>query len=181
MEEKRVVEVKEVFEDSSIYGYLGGVVTYTPKVFEDMGVPKKKQFSVGIEPMSDEDCTAINSLNKEERLRMSLWYVSEEGKKFQEANEKLMKFTEDGDEFTDEDFDTIKLIEKHKDLIDTSEHKLKIVQKYIKNLSSPHPLAKKGIISDKAWRAMPLKIKADIYNAIIDISMLSEQDAINLQ
>ncbi len=33
---KKVVEVKEVVSDESIYGYLGGAVKYTPKVFKTM-------------------------------------------------------------------------------------------------------------------------------------------------
>jgi hypothetical protein len=178
---KKAIKVKEVLSDNSIYGYLGGVVTYTPKVFKEMRIPKAKQFSVDIEPMSDEDCTAINSLNRSQQLLMSLWYVSEDGKKFTEANKKLSKFTGDEADFTEDDFSSVQLLEKQRTKVNNDSYKFAIVQKYINNLSTPHPLAGTETIDDVAWGNMPKKIKADIYNAIIDMSMLSESDAVNLQ
>jgi len=178
---KKVVEVKEVVSDESIYGYLGGAVKYTPKVFKTMKVPKAKQFSVEIEPMSDEDCTAINSLNSSQQLMMSLWYVSEDGKRFTEANEKLSKFTGNEGEFTESDFADVQLLVAQRNKVNNDSQKFAIVQKYISNLSKPHPFSDAGVISDGAWANMPKKIKADIYNTIIDMSMLSESDAVNLQ
>jgi len=180
-EEKRVIEVKEVFNDASIYGYLGGKQEYTPFVFEEMKVPKEKQFSVNIEPMSDEDCTSINSLNKEESLRLSLWFGSEDGSKALEANSKLKQFDGDQSQFTDDDFKLVQSIVKKREELSTNAQKFSIVKKYISDLSKPHPLSKKGRITDKAWSVLPIKIKADIYNAIYDISILGESDAINLQ
>ena len=181
MTTKKTIKVKEVIQDDSIYGYLGGAVTYSPASFKKSKVPKAKQFTVDIEPMSDEDCTAINSLNKTQQLRMSLWYVSEEGQQFTKANDKLIKFTGENSDFSDEDFASVQLLEKQRNLVSNDKEKFAIVQKYITNLSEPHPLYSDGIITDKAWQQMPKKYKADIYNAIIDMSMLTEDEAINLQ
>ena len=181
MTAKKTIQAKEVIQDDSIYGYLGGTETYTPLVFKEMKVPKKKQFTVDVEPMSDADCTTINSLNKTLQLKMSLWYHSEDGLKFQEANKKLTEFNGEGSDFTDADFDTVQSIERYKASINCDELKFSVVEKYITNLSAPHPLNAEGKIDSKAWQAMPKKIKADIYNRIVDISMLSESDAVNLQ
>ena len=179
--EKAVVKVKTVPSDSEIYGYLGGLTTFTPSVFKKMKVPKAKQFSVDIEPMSADDCTAINSLNRSEQMRMSLWYSSEQGKKFTEANDKLREFDGTGDAFTDEDFTNVQSIVKQRALVNTDSQKFKIVQNSISNLSKPHPLFSDGVISDKAWDNMPLEIKAEIYNQCYDMSYLGNDEAINLQ
>jgi hypothetical protein len=179
--EKKVVEVKTVPSDVDIYGYLGGAVTFTPTAFKKMKVPKKKQFSVDIEPMSADDCTAINSLNKSEQMRMSLWYSSPQGKLFTEANEKLRDFKGDDNSFTDEDFNNVQSIVKQRALINTDAQKYKIVQNSISNLTAPHPLADGGVICDTAWDNMPQEIKAEIYNKCYDISYLGVDEAINLQ
>ena len=181
MATKKTIEVKDTTQDSDIYGYFGGSITYTPQTLKDKKVPKAKQFTVDIEPMNDEDCTTINSLNKQEQLRMSLWYVSEDGKKFQEANEKLKAFTGNGSNFTDEDFASVQLLQAHRAKISNDKLKFEIVQKYVSNLSEPHPKAKSGVIRWATWNGLPVKIRADIYNEIVNISMLSEEDAINLQ
>ena len=181
MAEKTVVEVKEVLTDDEIFGYLGGKQKYTPKVFEEMGVPKAKQFSVNIEPMSDEDCATINSLNRIQSLKMTMWFASKEGQRFTKANNKLKEFDGDTKKFTEKDFDDVQLIVKQREKISNDKEKLKIVQKYISDLSKPHPLASKGTITDEAWGIIPNNIKADIYNRVYDISVLSQGDAVNLQ
>ena len=181
MSEKKTVEVKETFEDANIYGYFGGVQTITPQTLITREVPKEKQYTVDIEPMSDEDCTAINSLNKHENRRMLRWYSSKEGQKFQKANRKIQDFSGDMSSISDKDLDTLKLIEIQKTLVSTDAQKFDIVRKYVSNLSEPHPKAKSGVIVKKVWDNLPKSIKADIYNDIYNISMLSEDDAVNLQ
>jgi len=178
--EKKTIKVKEVVSDDSIYGYLGGAVTITPPSLAERKVPKAKQFSVDIEPLSDEDCTAINSLNRSQQLLMSLWYVSEDGKRFTEANAKLTKFTGKNEDFTQEDFESVQLLEKQRAKVNNDSQKYAIVQKVVTNLKK-HPLAGDGVIDDLAWQRMRKEEKAFIYNSIIDMSMLSESDAVNLQ
>jgi DNA-directed RNA polymerase len=178
--EKKTIKVKEVISDDSIYGYLGGAVTITPPSLAERKVPKAKQFSVDIEPLSDEDCTTINSLNRSQQLLMSLWYVSEDGKKFTDANTKLAKFNGDNADFTAEDFKSVQLRETQMAKVNNDSQKFATVQKVITNLQK-HPLASDGVIDDLAWQRMRKQDKEFIYNSIIDMSMLSESDAINLQ
>ena len=186
---KKTVEVKETFRDDEIFGYLGGKKKITPAIFEDMGVPKAKQYTYKIEPMSDEDCVAIEALNRKESLQMSLWFSTEDGQKFTEANAKLQALQAKEDTkpedinkyFTDEDFADVMLIQKQRSKISTNTEKFEIVQKYISDLSKPHPLAQRGIITDEAWAVLPAKVKAEAYNRIYDISVLGLGEAINLQ
>ena len=179
--EKKVIQVKDVPSDVDIYGYLGGAITFTPTAFKKMKVPKKKQFSVDIEPMSADDCAAINSLNRSEQMRMSLWYSSPEGKLFTEANDKLKDFDGDTSKFTDEDFNNVQSIVRQRALVNTDSQKFKIVQNSISNLSEPHQLANTGVICDTAWDNMPKNIKAEIYNKCFDMSYLGNDEAVNLQ
>ena len=52
--EKKVIDVKEVAFDP--FGFVAEKETYTTKVFKEKKVPKKDQYTVGLEPMSDGDC-----------------------------------------------------------------------------------------------------------------------------
>ena len=176
--EKKVVEVKEVVFD--VFGYLGDIETYTPAIFKEKKVPKKDQYTVDIEPMSDRDCMAIKALNRQEATDFQLWLASNE--ESSKANAKWLKSVDnDKVKLTEKEYALISQMIQKREEFSTNSKKFKIVQKYISNLSAPHPLKSDGVISDKAWQGMPKAIKADIYNRIYDISSLNDADAINLQ
>lgn len=176
--EKKVIDVKEVAFDP--FGFVAEKETYTTKVFQEKKVPKKDQYTVDLEPMSDADCVSINALNRQESILMQMWFA--EHQEHVEANNKWIKSLDDKTiEVTSQDYALIAEITQKREEFKKNAEKFAIVKKYVTNLSKPHPLAEEGEISVKAWDTLPLIIKADYYNRIYDISNVNEVDAINLQ
>ncbi len=177
--EKSVFNVKEV-QECEIYGYLGGVITYTPKTFTLEETAEEKRFSVDIEPMSDADVVALNTLETQEIQKYSLWLTNAPAK-IQKSNDKYMEsLTDEKIKLTKADFENIsEMTDKRKSLRNNA-LKLNIARKYISNLSEPHPQAQAGTITELAWERMPLKYKVDIYREIKSISVLTDVDAVNL-
>ena len=176
--EKNVVEIKEVSYD--VFGFLGDKEKYTPAIFKEKKVPKAKQYTIDIEPMSDADCVAIKTLNRQEITSFQLWLA--DNKDSSKANDKWIKsLTDTKIKLTEKEMILITEMIQKRESLKNNTAKFEIVQKYISNLSKPHPKAADGVIDTMAWERMPKAIKADIYNRIYDISMMNDADAINLQ
>ena len=176
--EKTICEVKEVEFD--VFGYLGDSEVYTPAIFEEKNVPKNKRYSVTIEPMNDDDCTTIRALNRQEMTQFQLWLS--DNTESVKANTKWLASTKDKKiTLTEKEMALISEMIQKREHFSTNSQKFKIVRNYISDLSKPHPNAGDGLIDLKVWERMPKAIKADIYNRIYDISMMSNSDAINLQ
>jgi hypothetical protein len=176
-EKKTEVEVKKL-TDREMFGYLGGKTKFTPKKsFEELGFDKDNYFSITIEPMSDDDCQAIRSYNSDTDKQFTLWMAGK-GKAYTDAmdayNSKKKNLTTEQAELINEGVQ-VRRKETH------NSEKLGVVQKYITKLTKPHPKASTGVIDTNAWLRMPSLIKEEIYNEIIDISYMSNDDAINLQ
>lgn len=156
---KNVVDIKDV--EREIYGYRGGVMTYTPAVFDTLNVPEEKRYTVDIEPMSDEDCEAIRSINEGLQVELFLW-AGQNG-----IDTKSM-------------FDTSKpeglaFLKKSKQ-IEPAAKKYSIIYKYLSNLQN-HP---DGELTEELWAATPNTIRADIYNKVYEISNVSNGEFTNL-
>lgn len=171
------IEVKKL-SGREMFGYLGGKTKFTPKKsMMAMGFAEEDYYSVTIEPMSDEDCETIRSYNADTENQFGLW-MAEKGKDYTDA---MRVYTESAEKLTKEQATLINEgVAKRKECKHNRE-KFSLVQKYITSLTKPHPEAKTGEINKKAWRLMPIGIKQEIYNEIIEISYMSNDEAINLQ
>jgi hypothetical protein len=174
---KQKIEVKKL-NSRDMFGYLGGKTKFTPKqAFKEMGFAKEDYFSVTIEPMNDDDCQAIRSYNTDKETQFAMW-MAEKGKAYTDA---MRVYTTESENLTKEQALLItEGVEKRRNCTHNRE-KLEVVQKYITQLTEPHPKASKGLINKSAWLRMPPLIKEEIYNEIVDISYMSNDEAINLQ
>ena len=173
---KEKIEVKKL-NSREMFGYLGGKMVFTPKkAMETLGFTKEDYFSVTIEPMNDDDCQSIRSYNSDSASQFAMW-MAEKGKEYTDT----MNAYNNNDPMTPEQ---ARLFNEGVEMRRTTTHnteKLDLVQQYITKLTEPHPEAGKGAINKKAWLRMPPTIKEEIYNEIIDISYMGNDEAINLQ
>ena len=177
---KKVVEVKDY--DNELYGYSGGVKTYTPLIFGDMGIPEDKQFSVDIKPLSDKDCAVLRTINAKIGVDVALNRSGERGDKIAEIRKKINGAVATDpnvlivDVLSDSELAFWQFNMNYENSLDDIGRKFDLVYPYISNLKNHRD---KELTPD-VWASMPNKIREDIYNEIVSISNVSVGESINL-
>ena len=177
---KKVVEVKDY--DNELYGYSGGVKTYTPLVFDSMNIPEDKKFSVDIKPMSDQDCAIVRSINAKIGVDIALNRTGERGEKIAEIKKKIAGAAANDPEvlivdvLDDSELTFWQYNMNYENSLDDISRKFDLVYPYLSNLQNHR---EKELTKD-VWATMPNNIREDIYNEVVSISNVSVGESINL-
>jgi len=165
-----VVEVKEIYDD--ILGYNGEDLEYRPQ-YEKMGSLIVAPYTVTLRPMSDSDMIEINTINRQTQLEYQVW-LSGKPKAFQ--NTLVNEVKKD----TVEDLQPVMEANNYYRKIQKTAQKLAIARQYVSNIQGHTFLNCDGVVSGVDWVKLPVMVRADIYNKIVEISQVDEIDTINL-
>jgi hypothetical protein len=116
----------------------------------------------------------VATINKNALIQLHSWILSqpvEYAKLYEGAT---------GRDLTLEETLILAEINQKRKSFDRYAQKLAIARQYVSNLTAPHENECKGVLSGVTWQSLPIKVRADIYNKIVEISNVSEADEINL-